>query len=192
MTTTVNARTAGAVVRRRGVPRRLVLLLLLALPALATTLVAMDVPALARASRCVVRARVVSVSALRSDAGRITTAVEVERLETWAGPDLAVLRILVPGGVVGAVGQRVEGAPRFVQGEEVVLFLAAHGPAFQPVGLGQGVWRVDRSSGPVPLVRPEPLEGMLLVGPDTARAASLRTPMDLDALRAQVRAAGTP
>jgi hypothetical protein len=182
------------VVRRRGVPRRFAsFVLLLALPALATTLVAMDVAALTRASRCVVRARVASVSALRSDAGRITTAVEVERLETWAGPDLEVLRVLVPGGVVGNVGQRVEGAPRFVQGEEVVLFLAAHGPAFQPVGLAEGVWRVDRSSGSVPIVRPEPLEGgVLLVGPDASRAASLQTPMPLDALRAQVRAAGTP
>src|SRR5262249_30612122 len=185
--------TAKAVVRRRGVPRRLaLLLLLLALPALATTLLAMDVGALARASRCVVRARVGSVSALRSDAGRITTVVELERLETWVGPDAPALRMLVPGGVVGGIGQRVEGAPAFVPGQEVVLFLAAHGAAYQPVGLGQGVWRVDRSSGPVALVRPEPLEGVLLVGPDASRSATLRAPMALDALRAQVRAAGTP
>jgi len=193
VTTRVNARTAEAVVRRRGVPRRLApFLLLLALPALATTLVAMDVGALARASRCVVRVRVGSVSALRSEAGRITTVVELERLETWSGPDLPALRMLIPGGVVGDLGQRVEGAPAFVPGEEVVLFLAAHGPAFQPVGLGQGVWRVDRSSGPVALARPEPLEGALLVGPDASRVAALRTPMALDALQAQVRAAGTP
>src|SRR6516164_1438367 len=126
VTTRVNARTAEAVVRRRGVPRRLApFLLLLALPALATTLVAMDVGALARASRCVVRVRVGSVSALRSEAGRITTVVELERLETWSGPDLPALRMLIPGGVVGDLGQRVEGAPAFVPGEEVVLFLAA-------------------------------------------------------------------
>jgi len=152
----------------------------------------MDVGALTRSSRCVVQARVGSVSSLRSEAGRITTVVELVRLDTWAGPDAETLRMLVPGGVVDGLGQHVEGAPHFAPGEEVVLFLAAHGPAFQPVGLGQGVWRVDRSSPGAPLVRPEPLEGVLLLTPSGTRAAALRTPMALEALRAQVRAAGTP
>ena len=179
--------------RRRGVSRRLAsFLLLLALPALATTLVAMDVATLARASRCVVQARVASVSSQRSAMGRITTTVELVRLDTWAGPDSPSLRMLIPGGVVNGLGQHVEGAPSFAADEEVVLFLEAHGPAFQPVGLGQGVWRVDRSSGPAPLVWPEPLDGVLLVTPSGTRASALRTPLTLDALRAQVRAARTP
>jgi len=163
--------------------------LLCALPTLATTLVAMDVAALTRASQCVVRARVSSVSSQRSPSGRITTSVELERLETWAGLDLPTLRMSVPGGVVGEIGQRVEGAPSFVAGEEVVLFLAARGTVFQPVGLGQGVWRVDRVTG-TPLVRPEPLDGVLLVGPAAPDVSALRTPMTLEQLRSQVRAAG--
>lgn len=179
--------------RRRGVSHRLAsFLLLLALPALATTLVAMDVAALTRASRSVVRARVASVSSQRSTAGRITTAVELVRLDTWAGPDLPTLRMLIPGGVADGIGQHVDGAPSFVADEEVVLFLEAHGPAFQPVGLGQGVWRVDRSSGSAPLVRPEPLDGVLLVNPSGTRAGGLRTPLTLDTLRTQVRAAAAP
>src|SRR5262249_55709368 len=119
----------------------------------------MDVVALTRASQCVVRARVTSVSSQRSPSGRITTSVE---LEPWAGPDVQTLRMFIPGGVVGEIGQRVEGAPSFAAGEEVVLFLAARGSSYQPVGLGQGVWRVDRSTG-AELVRPERLDGVLLV-----------------------------
>ena len=189
----VNARTVSGVLRRNSVPRRLApLLLLLALPALATTLVAMDVPALTRASRSVVQARVTSVSSQRAPSGRITTVVALQRLETWAGPDASTLQIRVPGGEFEGTGQRVEGAPSFVPGEEVVLFLAARGPELQPVGLAQGVWRVDRSGGAAALVRPEPLDGVLLVGPDAVGTAALRIPMTLDQLRAQVRAARTP
>src|SRR5262249_26050782 len=161
------------------------------LPALATTLVAMDVVALTRASQCVVRARVTSVSSQRSPSGRITTSVELERLETWAGPDVQTLRMFIPGGGVGEIGQRGEGAPSFAAGEEVVLFLAARGSSYQPVGLGQGVWRVDRSTG-AELVRPERLDGVLLVGPGASDVSALRTPMTLEQLRSQVRAAGTP
>src|SRR5262249_34897140 len=124
----------------------------------------MDVAALTRASQCVVRAPVSSVSSQRSRSGRITTSVELERLETWAGLDLPTLRMSVPGGVVGEIGQRVEGAPSFVAGEEVVLFLAARGTVFQPVGLGQGVWRVGRGTR-APPGRAEPPDRGLLVRP---------------------------
>ena len=49
----------------------------------------------------------------------------------------------VPGGQMGPYRSVMLGAPTFVEGEEVVVFLAASGPAIPHlVGLAQGVFRV--------------------------------------------------
>jgi hypothetical protein len=71
---------------------------------------------------------------------------------------------------------RIAGLPRFAVGEEVVLFLYApsrHGFT-SPVGLAQGVFRVERG-GTLPIVRP---------GPD--RAPTMRLDGFLDAVRGRV------
>lgn len=57
------------------------------------------------------------------------------------------LRITVPGGVVGGIGMRVEGAPQFTVGEELVLFAAESPRGLRTIGMSQGVFPVERRGG---------------------------------------------
>lgn len=133
--------------RRRRAPAGAAALAALALAgaAQATTLLALDLESLTRASDVVARARVVRTQARWSaDHARILTEVELEVAEAWKGAPGGRLTLTLPGGVVGDVGQRVEGAPRFAAGEEVVAFLEARGPGYTVTGLAQGAFRVER------------------------------------------------
>jgi hypothetical protein len=120
------------------------LLLLAAAPARAMLALPATVEDLTRSSDAVVRGKVASVSARWSeDQRRIFTYVEVEPASVWRGAAPARVSVLVPGGVVGNIGQRVDGAPGFVQGEEVVVFLSgAEAGAFRVTGLAQGKFSV--------------------------------------------------
>lgn len=126
----------------RRLPAALALAAALALPRPAPAAVAVpaSVEELARASGAVVRGRVrAAVARWSEDGRRIETEAEVEVLAAWRGAPAARLTVRVPGGAVGRVGQRVDGAPRLAEGEEVVLFLwrGAAGP-WRVTGLAQG------------------------------------------------------
>lgn len=117
-------------------------------PALAAQAAPSSVEDLARASDVVVRARVAKTSARLSDDGkRIFTYAEVEPSATWRGRAAGRITVLVPGGVVGRMGQRVDGAPAFTPGEEAVVFLhAAETGLYRVTGLAQGKFNVAGAS----------------------------------------------
>jgi hypothetical protein len=112
----------------------------LAGPVLAAQSLHVSVEALSRESDLVVRGRVASVVSRFSDDGlRIFTYAEVDVASTWRGESASRVTVLVPGGVVGDLGQRVDGAPTLSDGEEVVLFLhRAEAGLFRVSGLAQG------------------------------------------------------
>jgi hypothetical protein len=172
---------------------RLTLLLPLLLACLplasgATTLAKLDLPALARASDVVVRARVEGISARWSgDRRRILTEVRVRVLERMAGDCGEALRLVQPGGVVGDIGQKVDGVPAFTPGEEAVLFLERQGPVYALVGLSQGKWSVERLPSGA-LVRPVEA-GARVVDLQTGAEAAPPAPLPLEALVRQVRSA---
>lgn len=118
--------------------------LLAAAPALGAEAVALSVEGLARASDAVVRGQVKRLEATASPDGlRIYTLVDVQVAATWRGGAAGTVRVIVPGGVMGRIGQRVDGAPAFAEGEEVVVFLnAAEAGAFRVTGLAQGKFSV--------------------------------------------------
>ena len=118
--------------------------LLLSGPARAAVAVPSSVEELARDADAVVRGRVVSKTArFTPDHRRIFTWVEVEPSSVWAGTAKGRVTVLVPGGVVGDIGQRVDGMPAFAQGEDVVVFLSgAEAGAFRVTGLAQGKFSV--------------------------------------------------
>lgn len=135
--------------------RRLMFLsTLVAAGALATTLVAMDVPALTRASDLVVRGTVVRVeSRWTLDHQRIVTDNEILVSETLKGNQVGKTVVAMqPGGVVGDVGQLVHGVAKFSLGDEVIVFLEKRGDRAFVVGLAQGRFVVDRT-GPEPMVK---------------------------------------
>ena len=140
----------------------------------ATTLLAVDVPEMTLASEWIIRANVSSVRSvdLRREGRGIFTDITLEISEVYRGehvPTTYVLRLLGGRGD-DDMALWVPGMPRFVAGEEVVLFLEATSAGHVPCGLGQGVWRVEttatgatwtqRALGDVHLMRRTP-EGRL-------------------------------
>ncbi|HET9597390.1 MAG TPA: hypothetical protein VFP65_17500 [Anaeromyxobacteraceae bacterium] len=119
-------------------------LVALAARALAALALPASVEDLARSSDAVVRGTVLAArSRWTADRLRIVTAVELQVAIAWRGAAPARVEVLVPGGVVGDLGQRVDGMATFAPGEEVVAFLVRPGPARGSAGSSSsGAWRV--------------------------------------------------
>lgn len=112
---------------------------LLASPALATTLVALDVPGLTKLSDVVVRARVNKVEAKwNGDRTRIFTHAQLQTVEVLKGNASTEVTAIQPGGEVGELGQIVHGTAKFTPGEELVVFLERRGPFYTVTGMVQG------------------------------------------------------
>lgn len=78
--------------------------------------------------------------------GRIVTEYTLRAEEHWRGDPVPTLEIVSLGGVTQSIGQHVPGSPHYGQGERVVLFLGpAGGGQFAPIGLWQGVVRLDEN-----------------------------------------------
>ncbi|HEY3586177.1 MAG TPA: hypothetical protein VGK85_03445, partial [Myxococcaceae bacterium] len=168
----------------------LLLSLLGAGAALASTAVRLDTAALVAASSDVVDGNVVSsTSVWTGDHRRIVTQVVVEVRDTWKGTAAGRITVVQPGGERDGIGQRVSGVAPLSSGERVVLFLERTGPYHRVVGLAQGVYRVVPVEGSTELrAVPASLEGLELVSPSGGEPAA-RTPMPLSAFRSSVQAA---
>jgi hypothetical protein len=110
------------------------------------------------------------------DRGSIDSIVTLEALQYMKGNLGPAVAMRVPGGEVGGVVNLVPGAPSFREGDLVVLFLKARGPAMlTPLGFTQGVFRVafDSTRGQM-MVTPPPLKasaaGRLVRGAADRRA----------------------
>jgi len=155
----------------------------------ATTMLALDLDALAGSADAVVRARVVKVTPRWTrDGGRIVTDVELAVTETWKGGVARTIVVMQPGGVVGDLGQHVEGAATFAPGEEVVLFLEARGDRFTVSGMAQGRFKVEASSdGTAVYARQDQAGALRLLDPATRQeVAQAPLSLSLPAMRKQV------
>ncbi len=180
----------------RQVFRTLLLAALLgALPASATTQLAMDLPALARGADAVVHGVVRRVESRWSgDKMRIVTDVEIQVTESLKGQPGGTVLVTQPGGRVGDVGQVVHGLASFTAGEEVVVFLEKRGArAFRVSSMAQGKYQVKRDAdGKAALAVPEPSEALLLDPVTRKPSASALRPLTLAELKAAVQAALGP
>jgi len=157
--------------------------LLLAGPALGAQAVEISVEGLARASDAVVRGQVRRLSTTRSpDRRRLFTLAEVAVTTSWRGAAAGTVTVLLPGGVDGDLGQRVDGAPTLAEGEEVVLFLhRAEAGTLRVAGLAQGKFTVAGG-----LARPD-LSRLHFLGSRVERGERQAGTMPLDELEARVR-----
>jgi hypothetical protein len=138
----------------------------------------------------VVYARVVDVRGQwTADRQSIDSMITLEPLRYLKGNLGETIALRLPGGEAGGMVQVIPGAPRLQQGELVVLFLKARGPAMlTTLGFSQGVFRVSRDarSGSM-LVTPPPLKesekGRVI------RGAAARRSLSVDAFAAAVREA---
>ena len=119
---------------------------MLAAPASATSVVALKLDEIARHADGAVGGTVRNTVARKAPDGSIYTFVTLEELDVVLGRYAErTLTIRLKGGTVGDETLLIEGAPRFREGERVVVFLAGNGQAMMPiVGWEQGLFRVVR------------------------------------------------
>lgn len=114
--------------------------------AFATTIVRMDLATLARSAEIIVRARCLSTEA-RLEGGSAWTFDNFEVIETFKGSPPQTLCMRLPGGRVGHLETKVEGVPRFVVGEEVVLFVEQTSAGdYGITSWAQGTFRTHRDA----------------------------------------------
>lgn len=131
---------------RRPLPLLLAALLPLLVPSAArpSTFLATSVEETARDADAVVRGKVLRTSS-RWVGGRIVTDAEIAVASAWKGAPGERVVVTVPGGTVGDVAQRVDAAPTFTQGEEVVVFAsrARRGTGWRVGHAALGKYRVE-------------------------------------------------
>ena len=165
--------------------KRLIMLaaLVLAFPALGAEALTASVEGLARASDVVAQGRVRRVTTqLSNDGARVFTHVEVDTGSVWRGTAPPKLTIIVPGGEVGRIGQRVDGAASFDPGEVVVVFLGrAEAGAYRVTGMAQGKFSVVGGTA-----RPD-LAGLRRMPAQPRPGERVAEPMSVDELERRVR-----
>lgn len=169
--------------------------------ALATVMREASVPQLAHDAEVVARGRVAKTeSRVSGDGMRLFTVVTLDVAEAWKGAPGKTVQIQVPGGSRNGIGQIVQGAPQFREGEDVVVFLRGPGARastarapqvpLRVVAMAQGKFEVARDEAGAEVAAPN-LEGVELVQPGTneVRAAVRPAPIRVDELKRQVKAA---
>lgn len=153
----------------------------------ATVLVPADLRELAHDAQVIARGEVVSVDARWTEDRRTIETLVTLASENYLKGELGqTLQFRVPGGTLGRFRNLVMGAPRFVVGQRVIVFLGTDGPRVPHVlGLNQGVYRVARSESGAAVVSPPPIMPGV-VGP-VARGTSARTPAPLAEFERDVR-----
>jgi hypothetical protein len=169
-------------------------LLAMCTAAAATTLARMSVAQMTHAAKRIVRARCLANSTAW-DAGEIWTFTTFEVEENWkAAPRDKQIAVRLLGGTVGGLTSSVSGVPRFVEGEEAILFLepTTRGD-FSIVGWMQGTFRVRRDSASGRESVTQDTAGFSTFDPSTRRFGSSGIHgISLIALRESVAAAQNP
>ncbi len=112
-------------------------------PGRAATFAATSVEEVARTSDAVVRGVVSAVASRTARDGRIVTDVDIAVDDAWKGAPGDAVRVVVPGGTLPGLAMRVDAAPEFAPGEEVVVFLHRRGAGWNVSGLALGKYRVE-------------------------------------------------
>lgn len=131
---------------RRRIATAALLVAGLVVPARATTVKHLDLAAAGKGAKVVARGTVRAQSARRVN-GRVYTDVELVVAECLRGACGATLTIRQLGGEVDGEGTSVLGNAELpVGGEVVVLLRPRRDGTFSPVGMAQGVFRVERDA----------------------------------------------
>jgi hypothetical protein len=156
----------------------------------ATSLRYLNLQQLVDASELVVRGRAVHQESFWHER-RILTRVRIAVDEVWVGrvPASREVEVLTLGGVVGEIGQRVDGAAVMPQDRDMVVQLSRGADQnFWPVALSQGVWVLEpqavqaaqQSSASVPIAVSRPSTDRLVV---SGHAAVQPMPTSVQALK---------
>jgi hypothetical protein len=122
----------------------LALACVLALPADASVLRGLTVGQLRSGSDAIVVGKVTGVRSVY-DGRTIETVVRVRVAAVHKGEAGRIVTVRFPGGIARGKRLTVPGAPLMGRGDQVLLFLYRAEGQFRPVGLFQGVWKIDPS-----------------------------------------------
>jgi hypothetical protein len=112
----------------------------------ATTLVRMDLAALARSAEIIVRARCIH-SETKWESESTSTFDDFAVLETFKGAPPQILRVRLPGGRVNHTEVKIEGVPAFATGEETILFVEKTSAGdYGVTSWAQGTFRIHREA----------------------------------------------
>jgi hypothetical protein len=157
--------------------------------------VAADFQTLVKEAHAIVLGRIVSLDAEWTEGRRgIETLMSLEVETTLKGSAVESIVVRVPGGQMGPYLSVMPGAPRFAEGEEVILFLAGDPPALPHIlALGQGVFRIarDPATGARTVV-PELLRSSADSAVHVIRGDLMRRPTSLDRFILDVRGLALP
>jgi hypothetical protein len=164
---------------------------LVAVPAAASTFVAMDEAELMTASSAVVQGRVLDVRSYWTDDRSLIVSearVLVEDLVAGEAPGIVVVKTF--GGRVGDFKVVAHGFPSFVAGERVLLFLGAEteGDVYRVTGYRLGQYRVRETAKGL-VAEPTLDEGVRLITRDGVPAPRPRTE-GLELLKERIRERG--
>ncbi|MGB5698204.1 MAG: hypothetical protein WBM46_21320 [Polyangiales bacterium] len=135
----------------------------------ASVVIALDLQELTSKADRIVVGRVVWTEPVRTGHGMIRTRYRFAVEQDLRGSGDAEVLVETLGGTIGRLAMHVDGSPSFALGERVVMFLRDGGEAiFQPVGVAQGVMRVERENG-IEMVVPS-RRGTLLLRPEAKGA----------------------
>jgi hypothetical protein len=111
----------------------------------ATTIVRMDLAQLVKQSDAIVQGSVEDVTVQWDAAKHLAfTYVTVSVADPMKGERRRTITIRQLGGKIGALNVNVAGMPKFVKGEEVIVFLKTQADStFQVVGLNQGKYAIS-------------------------------------------------
>jgi hypothetical protein len=156
----------------------------------ATLLVPADLGELSRDARAIVRGRVSASDARWTEDRRaVETLVTVEPETSIKGALGQSVQFIVPGGILGRYRSIVVGAPEFVVGQRVIVFLSWRGPSYPYVlGLSQGVFRIAAGTHGHPVVVPPPIIAPSVGAQRIIRGDPSRRAMPLDEFEQRVRA----
>jgi hypothetical protein len=170
-----------------------VLILLLALmapvPAIATVVLPADFATVVNGADVIVSGRVVDVRSGLTERRSIESLVTVAISETVKGATGGTITFRVPNGTVGRYRRITLGAPEFVEGDRVVLFLRSRAPSIPTLfGLSQGVYRIGSTDGGE-MVLPAPVMARGVAAERVVRGDPTRKPVPLATFLGMVRAA---
>ena len=167
----------------------LVLVLLAPGRAFATVVLPADFATVVNGADVIVAGRVVDVRSQLTDSRSIESFVTVAVSDVLKGEPGRTLTFRVPNGTVGRYRRITIGAPEFMEGDRVVLFLRARAPGVPTLfGLSQGVYRVAATASG-DLVLPAPVMARGVAAERVVRGDPARKPLPLAEFLGQVRAA---
>jgi len=117
-------------------------------PARASIVIALDLQELTAEADRIVVGRVVWEEPIQAAHAMIRTRYRVQVDEDLRGSGDSEIIVETLGGQIGRLAMRVEGEPSLALGERVLVFVRDDGDAiFRPIGMAQGVMRIEREDG---------------------------------------------